>query len=79
MNETTARDPMSLLKWTSKSIYQVKGQMQKLWRSISKDAMHRRLKELDYSLQANVKAKEGSAHKDRAVIFDISMTWQSNS
>ncbi|MBT9147925.1 MAG: hypothetical protein DDT32_01693 [Syntrophomonadaceae bacterium] len=65
MDETTAGDPMSLLKWTSKSIYQISDQMQTLGHSISKDTVHRRLKEMGYSLQANVKVKEGGNHKDR--------------
>lgn len=65
MEETTAGDPMSLLKWTSKSTYQIRDQMQKLGYSISEDTVQRRLKEMDYSLQANVKTKEGEGHKDR--------------
>jgi len=35
MDETTAGDPMSLLKWTSKSIYQIRDQIQKLGHSTS--------------------------------------------
>ena len=65
MNETTAGDPMSLLKWTSKSIYQIRNQIQNSGYSIGKDTVHRRLKEMGYSLQANVKVKEGGTHKDR--------------
>jgi transposase len=65
MEETTAGDPMSLLKWTSKSTYQIRDQIQKLGYSISEETVRRRLKELGYSLQANVKVKEGGTHKDR--------------
>lgn len=63
MDESTAGDPMSLLKWTSKSTYQIRDQMQKLGYSISEDTVQRRLKEMGYSLQANVKTKEGESHK----------------
>ncbi|GFP21674.1 hypothetical protein HKBW3S06_00901 [Candidatus Hakubella thermalkaliphila] len=65
MDETTAGDPMSLLKWTSKSTYQIKDQLQRLGYSITEDTVGRILKEMDYSLQANVKVKEGGTHKDR--------------
>lgn len=65
MDETTAGDPMSLLKWTSKSTYQIKAQLQRLGYSITEDTVGRMLKEMGYSLQANVKVKEGGTHKDR--------------
>jgi len=65
MDETTAGDPMSLLKWTSKSTYQIRDQLQALGHTISEDTVRRRLKELDYSLQANVKDKAGESHKER--------------
>jgi len=65
MDETTAGDPMSLLKWTSKSTYQIRDQIKKLGYPISEDTVGRRLKEMDYSLQANVKTWEGVSHKDR--------------
>ena len=65
MDETTAGDPMSLLKWTSKSTYQIRDQMQRAGYVISEDTVQRRLKEMDYSLQVNVKTKEGDSHKDR--------------
>jgi len=65
MDETTAGDPMSLLKWTSKSTYQIKDQLQRLGYSITEDTVGRMLKEMGYSLQANVKVKEGGTHKDR--------------
>ena len=65
MNETTAGDPMSLLKWTSKSIYQIRNQIQNSGYSIGKGTVHGRLKEMAYSLQANVKVREGETYKDR--------------
>jgi hypothetical protein len=65
MDESTAGDPMSLLKWTSKSTYQIRDQINKLGYLISEDTVGRRLKEMDYSLQTNVKTWEGVSHKDR--------------
>jgi len=65
MDETTAGDPMSLLKWTSKSTYQIRDQINKQGYLISEDTVGRRLKEMDYSLQTNVKTWEGVSHKDR--------------
>ena len=65
MDETTAGDPMSLLKWTNKSTYQIRDQIEKLGCSIGEDTVGRMLKEMGYSLQANAKTKEGKTYKDR--------------
>lgn len=65
MGETTAGDPMSLLKWTNKSTYQIKDQIQESGCSICENTVGHLLKEMGYSLQANVKVKEGGNHKDR--------------
>jgi Rhodopirellula transposase DDE domain len=65
MDETTAGDPMGLLKWTSKSTYKIRDQLKGMGYSISEDTVGRRLKEMGYSLQANVKTWEGVSHKNR--------------
>ena len=65
MEETTAGNPMSLLKWTSKSTYQIRDQLQLLGHSVSEDTIQRRLKEMEYTLQANRKTKEGIAPPER--------------
>ena len=65
MEETTAGDPMSLLRWTSKSTYQIRDELRRLGHPVSEDTVQRRLKEMDYTLQANVKTKEGSAPPQR--------------
>jgi hypothetical protein len=65
MAETTAGDPMSLLKWTSKSTYRIRDELIGLGHAISEDTVRRRLKAMDYSLQANEKANEGESHPDR--------------
>jgi hypothetical protein len=56
MAETTAGDPMSLLRWTSKSTCQIRDELQRLGHPVSEDTVQRRLKEMEYTLQANVKA-----------------------
>jgi hypothetical protein len=65
MEETTAGDPMSLLRWTSKSTYQIRDELRRSGHPVSEDTVQRRLKEMDYTLQANVKTKEGSAPPER--------------
>ncbi len=65
MEETTAGDPMSLLRWTSKSSYQIRDELRRRGHPVSEDTVQRRLKEMDYTLQANVKTKEGSAPPER--------------
>ena len=65
MEENTVGDPMSLLKWSSKSTYQIRDQLAALGHPMSEDTVARWLKELDYSLQANVKEREGSSPPER--------------
>lgn len=65
MKVTTLGDPMSLLKWTSKSTYQLSEQLRKQGYMISADTVGRRLNEMGYSLQANVKTIEGDSPEDR--------------
>ena len=65
MEENTAGDPMSLLKWSSKSTYQIRDQLVAMGHPISEDTVARWLKELDHSLQANVKEREGSSPPGR--------------
>src|SRR5690242_18361153 len=65
MEETTAGDPMSLLKWSSKSTYQIRDQLVAQGHPISEDTVARWLKGLDYSLQANAKEHEGPSAPER--------------
>ncbi len=69
MDENTAGDPMSLLKWTGKSTRKIAGEMVNLAHPMSAMSVCRMLKEMDYSLQANVKTKEGKEHPDRDAQF----------
>ena len=65
MDESTVGDPMSPLKWNSKSTYQIQQHLASQGHRISEDTIQRRLRKLDYSLQANRKDKEGESHADR--------------
>ena len=65
MEESTAGDPMSPLKWSSKSSYQIQQYLASLGHRISEDTVQRRLHKMGYSLQANIKGKEGASHADR--------------
>lgn len=65
MEETTAGDPMSAIRWTCKSTTRIAEELTKRGNPISQRSVHRKLYELGYSLQLNVKHKEGSAPKNR--------------
>ena len=65
MEESTVGDPMSPLKWSSKSSYQIQQYLESKGHRISEDTIQRRLRKLDYSLQANIKDKEGTSHAER--------------
>jgi len=69
LEATTAGDPMRLLKWTSKSTYKIRDYLQGRGYEISEDTVCRLLKEIGYSLQGNVKTKEGRNHPDRDAQF----------
>jgi len=55
MKESTAGDPMSLLKWTYKSTYAIAEELQLKGHDVSHDTVRRLLKRDGYSLQANKK------------------------
>lgn len=59
MEETTAGDPMSALRWTCKSTYKIAEELTKQGYKISQRSVCRKLTKLDYSLQLNAKHKEG--------------------
>jgi len=62
-------DPMSLLKWTSKSVAQLKGALQAMGHTIADTALRDVLLSLGYSLRANKKTLEGNSHEDRDAQF----------
>ncbi|MGH7614972.1 MAG: ISAzo13 family transposase [Gemmatimonadales bacterium] len=65
VDETTAGDPMSLLRWTSKSRRTIAEKLAKCGHPVDAVTVGRCLSDLGYSLQANVKAKEGPQHEER--------------
>jgi hypothetical protein len=65
MDENTRGDPMSLLRWSSKSTERIAAEMTQLGHPMSADTVRRLLHQMEYSLQANVKVKEGEHHPDR--------------
>ena len=69
VEETTAGDPMSLLKWTSKSTRTIAEELTRRGHVVSDVTVGRCLHDLGYSLQANVKTIEGPQHPDRDAQF----------
>ncbi|MCL5744651.1 MAG: ISAzo13 family transposase [Acidobacteria bacterium] len=69
MEQTTAGDPMSLLRWSSRSTYQIRDALARLGHQVSEDTVQRRLRDLEYSLQGNAKDKEGAAPPERDAQF----------
>jgi transposase len=62
-------DPMSLLKWTSKSVAHLTGALQARGHTIADTALRDVLLSLGYSLRANKKTIEGNSHEDRDAQF----------
>jgi hypothetical protein len=69
LQETTAGDPMSSLKWTHKSTRTIATELTRRGHAVTGVTVARMLRELDYSLQANVKTLEGPQHPDRDAQF----------
>ena len=67
--ETTAGDPMSALRWTNKSTRTLAAELTRQGHAVSHVTVARCLHEMGYSLQANVKAVEGTQHPDRDAQF----------
>ena len=61
----TRGNPMSLLRWTSKSTAKLAGELTRRGFTVSDDTVGRLLKRLGYSLLSPAKVKEGTAHPDR--------------
>jgi hypothetical protein len=65
----TRGDPMSPLRWTSKSTPKLAAELTARGHPVSPRTVAHLLKELDYSLQSTRKAREGSNHPDRDAQF----------
>ena len=62
-------DPESLLRWTSKSVRHLAEGLRELGHQAHFTTVAQLLRELGYSLQANVKTREGRQHPDRDAQF----------
>ncbi len=67
--ETTAGDPMNALRWTHKSTRTLAAELTRQGYAVSHVTVARCLHDLGYSLQANLKAAEGTQHPDRDAQF----------
>jgi hypothetical protein len=71
VSPTTRGDPMSPLRWTCKSTSNLAAELRRKGYAISARTVARLLqKDLEYSLQANRKTKEGESHPDRNAQFE---------
>ena len=69
LEETTAGDPMSLLRWTSKSTRTIAEELTRLGHPVTWVTVARCLDDMGYSLQANRKTQEGPQHAHRDAPF----------
>jgi len=69
MEESTAGDPMSTLKWTTKSTRSLATELERRGHSVCYVTVARCLHQMGYSLQASVKTIEGRQHPDRDAQF----------
>lgn len=62
-------DPMSALRWTTKSTGKLAGELNRQGHRVGPDTVARLLKDHGYSLRSNVKTLEGTQHPDRDAQF----------
>ena len=70
MEPTTRGDPESPLRWTCKSVRQLARELGERGHQVSHQLVSELLHALGYSLQANRKTIEGTAHPDRDAQFE---------
>ena len=66
---TASGDPLSPLRWTSKSVRHLAEALQRMGHQVSRQLVSELLAQAGYSLQANRKTREGAAHADRDAQF----------
>ncbi len=69
LEDSTAGDPMTHLRWTHKSTRTLAAEMTRLGYPMTKIVANRLLRQLEYSLQSNAKEKEGKSPPDRDMQF----------
>jgi hypothetical protein len=67
---TTRGHPETCLRWTCKSVRHLAEELNQLGHRVSYPVVAELLHEMDYSLQANRKTKEGDSHPDRNAQFE---------
>jgi transposase len=70
LESTTRGDPTSPLLWTCKSTRHLAEELNAQGHSISHTTVEHLLWDMDYSLQANRKVREGASHPDRDAQFE---------
>jgi hypothetical protein len=70
VDPATRGDPQSPLCWTCKSTRHLAEALVKKGHPVSHQTVERLLRDMDYSLQANRKTREGSSHPDRNAQFE---------
>jgi len=70
LEPVTRGHPESPLRWTCKSVRKLAEELQHQGHRTSYRSVARLLEQLDYSLQANRKTREGSGHPDRNAQFE---------
>jgi transposase len=70
VDPTTRGDPMSPLRWTCKSTYELAQALTAQGHELSARTVGRLLNEAGFSLQGNRKTKEGADHPDRNAQFE---------
>lgn len=74
--EPTSRgDPESPLRWTCKSLRHLSEELTQQGHPISPNSVASLLYDMDYSLQANRKTREGASHPDRNAQFEHINAW----
>jgi hypothetical protein len=66
---TASGDPMSPLRWTSKSVRHLADSLRRMGHQVSHQLVAELLRAAGYSLQANRKTREGPPHPDRDAQF----------
>jgi hypothetical protein len=71
VDPVTRGDPMSPLRWTCKSVRRLARELQSQGYKVSPPTVAALLHQMDYSLQANRKTREGTKHLDRNAQFEF--------
>jgi DNA-binding transcriptional ArsR family regulator len=70
VDPVTRGDPMSLLRWTCKSVRTLAAELTRQGHSVSHQTVSEVLRQSGYSLQVNRKTREGGGHPDRNAQFE---------